>query len=500
MAGNTSASVESLEPKAVWQFFAGMAAVPRPSKQEQRIRAHVRKVAESHGFKVKEDALGNMLIDVPATPGHEKAAVTVLQGHLDMVCEKNSGTTHDFDRDPIRLVLDRDENGAQIVRADGTTLGADNGIGVSLAFAAATSRDVVHGPLEILCTVDEEQGLSGAKVIAPDFFKGRRLLNLDSEEDDAIYIGCAGGCDTTLTWTLPTAAPPAGSELLRVSVSGLRGGHSGAEIHLNRANAIKLLVRTLTAPGDLSLRLAAMNGGSKRNAIPREAFALLAAPAGARAKLEAAARDVQAECVRYDGEEKCSIRVESAKPQDVAAVASAADTARALTGLIGLPHGVLAVVPEIAGLVQTSNGTTTVQSEPAGGKLRIIVGCLSRSSSRPQLEATARQIRAIAALAGAEATTDNGYPGWSPNVKSPTLAACRRVYEQVFGKEPRVTAIHAGLECGIIGERIGEGAMDMVSFGPNIKGAHSPDERVEVASVRRMYDYLVAVLAELAKA
>ncbi|NUQ48027.1 MAG: M20/M25/M40 family metallo-hydrolase, partial [Phycisphaerae bacterium] len=205
MPTNASAAVESLEPKAVWQFFAGMAAVPRPSKQEQRIRAHVRKVAESHGFKVKEDAVGNMLIEVPASPGCEKASIIVLQGHLDMVCEKNSGTTHDFDKDPIRLVLDRDENGEQIVRADGTTLGADNGIGVSLAFAAATSRDVVHGPLEILCTVDEEQGLSGAKVIAPDFFKGRRLLNLDSEEDDALYIGCAGGCDTTLTWTLPTA-------------------------------------------------------------------------------------------------------------------------------------------------------------------------------------------------------------------------------------------------------------------------------------------------------
>ncbi|NUQ46993.1 MAG: di-trans,poly-cis-decaprenylcistransferase [Phycisphaerae bacterium] len=230
----------------------------------------------------------------------------------------------------------------------------------------------------------------------------------------------------------------------------------------------------------------------------------LAVNYGARAEITDAvrsiARDVQAECARYDGEEKCSIRIEAAKAQDVAAVAGAADTSRVLTGIIGLPHGVLAVVPEIAGLVQTSNGTTTVQSEPAAGKLRVIVGCLSRSSSRPQLDATARQIRAIAALAGAEATTDNGYPGWSPNIKSPTLAACRRVYERVFGKAPRVTAIHAGLECGIIGERMGEGAMDMVSFGPNIKGAHSPDERVEVASVRRMYDYIVAVLGELAKA
>ena len=265
-----SPAVEALEPTSVWHFFAVLSVVPRPSKREEKIRAHVRALAQELGFPAQEDATGNIVLAVPGSPGCENALPTVLQGHLDMVCEKNAGTAHDFDQDPIRLLLDKHpQTGESIVRADGTTLGADNGIGLALALAAATSPEVVHGPLEILCTVDEEMGMTGAKVLAPDFVRGRRMLNLDSEEDDALYIGCAGGSDTTLTWDFKAAPPPQRTQSFRVTVGGLRGGHSGVDIHLNRASAVKLLVRTLVAGGEGHLRLAELRGGSKRNVIPR---------------------------------------------------------------------------------------------------------------------------------------------------------------------------------------------------------------------------------------
>lgn len=497
---NDSTGIETLEPAAVWRFFAGISSVPHPSKKEERIRQHTRDVAQELGFAVREDAVGNVLIEVPATPGYEKAPVTVLQGHLDMVCEKNAGTEHDFDRDPIKLIVDKnDADGQLIVRADGTTLGADNGIGVALALAAASSPEVIHGPLELLCTVDEETGMTGAKALHPDFFKGRRLLNLDSEEDDVIYIGCAGGSDTTLAWNFDTGSLPAGGEVGRVTVAGLSGGHSGCDIHLNRGNAIKLLTQTLRGVPEGQLQLADFNGGRLRNAIPREASALVAGPAGTLEVLTRSAQQVQGLAVRDCKEKNCTIQVEK-QTASQAAVLSSADTQRLLSALTALPHGVLAVIPEIAGLVQTSNNVATVvcESSSDAGKLRVTVGCLSRSSSASQTQATARQIAAVGQLSGATVEFGNEYPGWQPNIDSPTLATCRRVYERLFSEAPNVTAIHAGLECGLIGERIG--GMDMVSFGPRIEGVHSPDERVYVASVQKTWKYLAAVLAELAGA
>ena len=489
-------AIAALEPQPVWRLFAEIAAVPRPSKKEEKIQAHTRAWAEKHGFPVRQDAVGNIAISVPATPGCENAPVTVLQGHLDMVCEKNSGTEMDFETDPIRLVVDQDDKRQQIVRADGTTLGADNGIGVAMAMAAATLPDVKHGPLEILCTADEEMGMTGAKALDPEFIKGRRMLNLDSEEDDAVYIGCAGGMDTTLTWELELGALPARAEVARITVAGLRGGHSGGNIHENRGNAIKLLVQAVMAAEEPGLQLAKFTGGSKRNAIPREASALVSGPAGLVGKLGKAAAAVQGEAIKHAHEPNCTICVEPAQARQVA---TTTDSRRVLTTLAALPHGVLAVVPEIAGLVQTSNSTSTVECTVTGNTLRIVVGCLSRSSLRPELHATARQINAVGQLGRATVQSGNEYPGWAPNVDSPTLAICRRVYEQLFGAAPKVTAIHAGLECGLIGERMGEGVMDMVSFGPHIEGAHSPDERIWVASVQKSWKYLTAVLAELAR-
>ena len=494
-----SMSVEMLEPGPVWRLFAGIAAVPHGSKKEERIRQHVRALAEGMGFAVREDATGNMLIEVPATPDQEDAPVTVLQGHLDMVCEKNTGTEHDFDRDPIRLIVEKETNsGEMFVRADGTTLGADNGIGLAMALAAASSPEVIHGPLELLCTVDEEAGMTGAKVLQPGFFKGRRLLNLDSEEDDVLYIGCAGGCDVTLSWELSASPLPPGTEVWRVSVSGLRGGHSGGDIHLNRANAIKLLVQTLRAvPGD-ELRLADLAGGSLRNAIPREATALVVGSSDLPRALATKAKQVQAEAIRDNKEESCTILVGRRAAGEALTVLSAGDSQRVLTALAALPHGVLAVVPEIAGLVQASNNVATVTTRAVDDtdKLRVMIECLPRSSSADQLLAAARQIMAVGQLAGAFTETGNEYPGWQPNTDSPILATCRQVYQRLFGEEPNVTAIHAGLECGLIGERVD--GMDMVSFGPRIEGAHSPDERVYVGSVQKSWKYLTAVLAELA--
>lgn len=497
------AAVASLEPAPVWRLFAELAAVPRASKHEDKVRAHMRRKAGELGLKLREDATGNMVIEVPATPGHEKAPITVLQGHLDMVCEKNAGTAHNFDTDPIRVTVDRDDQtGQQVVRAAGTTLGADNGIGVCMALAAATAKDVVHGPLEILCTVDEEMGMTGAKALAPDFVKGRRMINLDSEEDDALYIGCAGGCDTSLIWNLPLTPPRANSEVCRVTVGGLAGGHSGCDIHLNRGSAVKLLTHTLREGGG-ELQIVELRGGSKRNAIPREAFATVCGPAGTYARLASAAQRLQQEAVKINREENCFIRVERADAKEASLAAAPEAGQRLLAALAGLPHGVLAVVPEIPGFVRTSNSTSTIECErqtaASGAKdtLRVVVGCLSRSSVVPEMLTVAAGIRAIGELAGGTGESGNAYPGWQPNVESPLLAQCRRIYARLFGTEPRVTAIHAGLECGIIGERVG-GNMDMISFGPHITGAHSPDERVYINSVQKSYSYLVAVLKELA--
>lgn len=447
---------------------------------------------------VREDAVGNMVIEVPATPGCEGAPITVLQGHLDMVPEANSGTDHDFEKDPIRLIVDKDEaTGKQIVRADGTTLGADNGIGLAMALAAATEKDVVHGPLELLCTIDEEMGMTGAKALAPDFFQGRRLVNLDSEEDNAIYIGCAGGMDTNLMWDFDVSPVAGGEESCRVMVSGLRGGHSGGDIHENRGNAIKLLVRTLAGVDQAKLRIVTMAGGSKRNVIPREASAVVCGPAGLRSALEKAAGTVRGYAVAESYEENVNIVVESGGAEGAANAMSAGDSARLLLVLAALPHGVVGMHPKVDGLVQTSNNVARVAVE-ANERFHVDVSMLSRSSSRSLLHVTAAQLAAIGRLSGAGVKQGGEYPGWEPNVDSPTLATCRRVYKTMFKEEPEVAAIHAGLECGIIGERVG-GKLDTVSFGPTITGAHSPDECVYVASVQKSWKYLQAVLAELAK-
>ncbi len=488
-------TLETLEPKLIWKLFRGLSAVPRPSKHEEKIRAHLRDLAKEHGLSFCEDDAGNLVITVPASSGHEHAPITVLQAHVDMVCEKNSDTEHDFDNEGIHLVLDTDAAGETIVRGSGTTLGADNGIGVAMALAAALDDSVVHGPLEILLTTDEEAGMTGAKALTPQSFKGRRMLNLDSEEDDALYIGCAGGCDTNLTWTLTPEQTDGTGETAAILVSGLRGGHSGCDIQENRANAIKLLTQVWLRSGVDGLRLGEASGGSKRNAIPREAHAIVYGPTGMTAALTESAAKVANDARDASREPDATIVVRSAEPP--AHALNAADSARVLAAWAALPQGVLGTNPSVPGLVQTSNNVSTMSiTLPNTGEGRVAVGCLSRSSSVYWNSVTLAQVAAAGRLAGAVVTTDNEYPGWEPNIDSALLATTRRVYEKLFGSTPEVAAIHAGLECGIIGKLVGE--MDTVSFGPRIEGAHSPDERVYPESVVKSWSLLRAVLADLA--
>jgi dipeptidase D len=480
-------TLEKLEPRAIWTQFEALAAIPRPSKHEERAAAYVMEQAKRRGREARRDGAGNVLVRVPATRGREKAPPVVLQGHLDMVCEKNRDVAHDFMKDPIRPRI-----AGEYVTATGTTLGADNGIGVAAALAVLASDDLDHGPLELLFTVDEETGLTGASRLEPGFVTGRRMLNLDSEDDGVLYIGCAGGRDSNLTVVLNRAKPPARAVPVSVSVEGLRGGHSGVNIHENRGNALKLLARVLLAAEELRPALVSLEGGDKHNAIPREATALVWVTNPARL-VEIAARMVEGFRTELEGtDDGVRVVVENAAPGDEGGALESADHARLVRLLGALPHGVLAMSGVIPGMVETSNNLAVARL--SGKEARIVTS--SRSSVASSLEGVLQQVRAAALLAGADVETTDGYPGWKPNPKSPLLESARQVHKKLRGNDPQVTAIHAGLECGIIGQRIP--GMDMISFGPQIEGAHSPEERVRIPSVAAFWEYLRAFLKELA--
>ncbi|MFN0151187.1 MAG: aminoacyl-histidine dipeptidase [bacterium] len=493
--------LEALQPASIWREFDALTRIPRPSKDEARVRAHVKGLFAGRGWEIREDATGNMVVRVPATAGHERAPVTILQAHLDMVCEKNSDTVFDWDKDALNVWIDGDW-----VKARGTTLGADNGIGVAAAIASALDASVTHGPLELLFTVDEETGLTGAMGLDGAMLAGRRLINMDSEEDGVLYVGCSGGCNSTLTFDAEMVAPPAGAEGAVVRVTGLAGGHSGGEIHENRGNAIKVLTRFLAralggaaeagAKGgdDLAVELASVSGGNKHNAIPREAEAALAIPPGRIAALTAlAASERDRALVEFaTSDPGLSITVTAAAVP--ARVMARRDRDRLVALFAALPSGVLAMSRDIRGLVETSNNLASVRTDGA----RVVIVTSSRSSVPPALRATLDTVAAAARLAGARPNESDGYPGWQPNMASPLLAVCKRVFSQLYGREPGVAAIHAGLETGLIGKKIP--GIDMISYGPEIKGPHSPDERVQISSVARFWEYHKAVLAALAAA
>jgi len=489
MSASASDVLNKLEPADLWGYFAQLTAIPRPSKQEARVREWVLGIAQKRGWKHREDSVGNIVIDVPATAGGERAAPLVLQSHLDMVCEKNTDVSFDFNRDPLRIRVVGDE-----VRATGTTLGADNGIGVCAALASATAKDIKHPPLELLFTIDEETGLTGATAISPDLVKARRLINLDSEEDDTIYIGCAGGRTTTLSHSFPLTPAKSDEQALGLTVTGLRGGHSGGDIHENRGNAIKLLARTL-GRATFPLRLISLTGGNKHNAIPREAKAELLVGRGDAAKLKELIASAQAEARNQFADIDEGVKLVQSERSGGAAAASVEDSRRVINVLCGLPDGVLGVSRAIKGLVESSNNVAVISWDAHGSQAAVRIVASSRSSSAPHLTAVMEQVAGLARLAGWKAEQSDGYPGWQPNPKSKLLGVCETSYEQLFHEKPRVTAIHAGLECGVIGERVG--GIDMISFGPTIKGAHSPDEFVSIKSVQKFWKYLTAVLAAL---
>ncbi len=480
--------VAELDPAALWRHFDRILTIPRGSKQEGKMREYVCAVAQRNGLTPRVDGAGNVVVPKPGAAGRERAAITVLQSHLDMVNEKNADVKHDFDRDPIVP-----ERAGDYLTARGTTLGSDNGIGVAAMLAVIDAKDVAHGPLELLFTIDEETGLTGAASLDGKMLEGRRLLNLDSEEEGALYVGCAGGAESTLTLPLRTAAAPAASVALRVGLRGLKGGHSGVDIHLQRGNAVKLLARALYAAslGNAS-RLASFGGGGKHNAIPREAFATLLVAAPQR---EAVTTAVRSEFAAFQDEFRPvepEMRLEI-DAVDAPGVGWDEATARTVLGLIeALPHGVLAMSYDIPGLVETSVNLATVTSRDGS----LVLGLSCRSSVASALRAASRRIRATASLAGAAVEQGNGYPGWKPNLQSPLLRALRQVHRATLGHEPQIKAIHAGLECGIIGEKIP--GMDMISFGPQIEFPHSPDERVRIDSVGRFYRILTATLEALA--
>ncbi len=486
-------TVAELEPRGVWKIFSAMAGVPRPSKKEERVRDLLQGMAKEQGFATELDAIGNLVVRVPAKPGFEKAPITIIQGHIDMVCEKNEGTDHDFDRDPIKLGI-AEEEGRIFVKAAGTTLGADNGIGVAMGLAAAVDPEVGHGPLELLMTIDEEAGMTGAKNLEPGILRGRRLVNLDSEDDAALFVGCAGGCDVSLTWDLATVPVGGDDRAFHVLLRGLRGGHSGIDIHENRGNALKLLAGLLVKAG--ATRIAGGRGGSLRNAIPREAALTVVGPASLEAVLGEIGMEIQTLARETYQEPKAELLIETVTAPERAL--GAGDGARLLAAVRALPSGVIAVVPEIPGQIMSSNNTATLTLENEGEGMRVAVCCLARSSDARQLKAIVDQIRGVGELSGARVEDANEYPGWQPNMKSPLLARTRELYAQTFGNEPRILAIHAGLECGLLNERM-DGQLDMISFGPSIEGAHSPDERVWVDSVEKIWVLFRNLLAELAQ-
>ncbi|HEX4955202.1 MAG TPA: aminoacyl-histidine dipeptidase [Thermoanaerobaculia bacterium] len=479
--------VADLEPTALWSHFDHILTVPRGSGNEAAMRDYVLSVAARRGCAHRGDEAGNLVVTVPASPGREGAPVVVLQSHLDMVEEKNSGTAHDFTRDPIRPVRD-----GEVLRADGTTLGADNGIGVA-AMLAVLEGEGPHGPLELLFTIDEERGLAGAQRLDPSLVSGKVLINLDSEEEGTVIVGCAGGADTRLALPLHREEPGEGTSGAELRISGLSGGHSGVDIHLQRGNALKVLARALHAARlTVPFHLAALSGGDKGNAIPREASALVVGETGALAllgsRLEAELAAIRSEVAPADPGLAWSWEPRPLPPSCWTEVT----TWTVLRLLEALPHGVQAMSIDLPGLVETSCNLASVKED--GDLLRIFLS--NRSSIAGALAALRRRNRAAGSLAGAEVTEGSGYPGWKPDVASPVLTVVRRAHQRVLGTAPQVTAIHAGLECGVIGEKVP--GLDMVSIGPTIRFPHSPNELVEIETVGRFYRLLTGVLEDLA--
>ena len=479
--------MKNLQPQGLWSNFYDLTQIPRPSGQKEEVSAFLANYGRSLGLETIVDEIGNVIIRKPASPGYENHPGVILQGHMDMVPQKNNDTVFDFAKDPIEAYID-----GEWVTAKGTTLGADNGIGVAAAMAILADKNVVHPPLEVLVTVDEETGMYGAFALEGGLLQGKTLLNLDSEAEGELYVGCAGGVDTTAKFAYTPVEVEEGDVAVKVSVTGCKGGHSGCDIHLQRANANKLLFRFLKeAVANYEARLASVEGGSLRNAIPREASAIITIPAeGLDEVMDLVAEFEDLFVAEYDGvEDNIRFMAEQVEcpatelPEDVQDFLIHAITA--------CPHGVYRVIPEMLDVVETSNNLAMLKTEDNC----VTVYCLTRSSVESRKEELQEIIHSVFAMAGAEVEFSGSYPGWKPNLKSHILEVMKQTYQENYGIESRVIIIHAGLECGIIGRNYP--GMDMISFGPTIKYPHSPDERVNIATVAKFYEYLLATLKAL---
>ena len=475
--------VEGLEPKSLWKHFAALSAIPRASEKEAAAREYVLGEAKRLGLEAVVDKAGNVIVRKPARPGREGADGAVLQGHLDMVCEKNEGTPHNFDTDPIRFVRNGDW-----LTADGTTLGADNGVGVAAALAVMESDSIAHGPLEFVFTIDEESGLTGAMEFQGGVLHSKYFLNLDNEDEGTLCIGCAGGMDT-LARRKVEKRPFASGAGWRVKISGLLGGHSGVDIHKGRGNAVRILGRVMqTLLDKVPVAVASFEGGSRRNAIPREASATVAIDAAheaeARALLASVEADIRGELGAFDPDLKISLE-SAARPEKVLSDADA----RAIAALLACQHhGVLAMSPDIAGLVQTSTNLAVVSTKDDV----VEIETNQRSAIASAKQDAGRMVANVFRMAHFEVEHAVGYPGWKPEPGSDIVRIARTVHTEALGKEPELIAMHAGLECGVIGEKYP--GMQMISFGPQIEAPHSPSERLRISSVEPFWKLLTGVL------
>lgn len=481
-------TIKDLKPELVWSYFYELTQIPRPSKKEEKVVAYLLDFAEKHNLEVKKDDIGNVVIYKSATKGMENRPTVILQGHVDMVCEKNEGTVHDFDKDPIETYVDGDW-----LKAKGTTLGADNGMGVAAALAILASDDIAHPKLECLFTVDEETGLTGAYALGNDVLKGDILINLDTEEEGEIYIGCAGGKTSTATFTYTLVDAPAAYFWFKVEVKGLSGGHSGSDIDKGLGNANKILNRFLwDLNKDGELALAEINGGNLHNAIAREAWAIAGVPVAQKesvaVKLNVFAADVEDELKRVDSKVKLLVQSHDTPTQ----VIDEKTTYNLLNALYACPHGVLGMSHEIEGLVETSANMASVKMKENN---QIVVTVSVRSSTESLKNDAANMFKSVFDLAGSVVKFGDGYPGWKPNQDSRILKVAQESYKRLYGEEPLIKAIHAGLECGLFLEKYPH--LDMISCGPTIRDAHSPAEQMNIPSVAKWWDYLLDILKSI---
>ncbi|EOB2573876.1 aminoacyl-histidine dipeptidase [Vibrio fluvialis] len=479
--------ISKLSPAPVWQFFDKICSIPHPSKHEEELAQYIIGWAKEQGLDVRRDPTGNVFIKKPATPGMEHKKAVVLQAHIDMVPQKNEDTDHDFAKDPIQPYID-----GEWVTAKGTTLGADNGIGMATCLAVLASTEIKHGPLEVLLTIDEEAGMTGAFGLEAGWLEGEILLNTDSEQEGEVYMGCAGGVDGALTFDIQREALPAGYVTRQLTLKGLKGGHSGCDIHTGRGNANKLIARFLAGHAqELDLRLIEFRGGSLRNAIPREAFVTVAIPADNQTKLDELFTTYTELLKAELGRVETNLVTFNEAKEAALDVFALADQQRVIAALNACPNGVIRMSDDIEGVVETSLNVGVITTD----EQQIKVLCLIRSlidSGRSQVES---MLTSVAELAGADIVFSGAYPGWKPDADSEIMHIFRDMYEGIYGHKPNIMVIHAGLECGLFKKPYPE--MDMVSFGPTIKFPHSPDEKVKIDTVGLFWEQMIALLENI---